>query len=545
QTGAIITHSSRALRIVRLVKLLSLLRLLRISRLVRYVSQWEEVSYVSGRDFLNIASKFLGILNLVCLMLLLGHWNACLQFLVPNIKGHQLDSWTKKCHIENSEWFTQYTWALFKAMSHMLSIGYGRFPPTQMEEAWVTIGSMMTGATCYALFFKQVEEYMAYRKLPRSLRQRIANYYEHRYQGKMFNENAILDELSECLREQIINYNCRALVAAVPFFTYADQEFVSEVVVKLRYEVFQPGDLVIKEGTLGSKMYFIQEGIVDIITKDGEVATSLSDGSYFGEICLLTNARRVASVRAETYCNVYSLDRSSFLEVLDNYPLMRRTMESVAAERLNKLGQDPLLVSNRKDLRDDLKLVKEIVNEATPITSDSGSDKSQDSTSNGSDHGGSRSSLSRKLKKKRWRRRWDEHITNSVIDTRPGHPTENRRRSVVQLVQKIGLRKLRNSTSALSDLPLKFPNLTSGPKVIVTPAGHEAVTAMPRSSTSEMYEIIEDEAAENYENGGSIQLAIGNKRKINFHAVESINEADTNSNGSSPGVITETSPSNV
>ncbi|VDQ01980.1 unnamed protein product [Trichobilharzia regenti] len=164
---------------------------------------------------------------------------------------------------------------------------------------------------------------------------------------------------------QIINYNCRALVAAVPFFTFADQNFVSEVVVKLRYEVFQPGDLIIKEGTIGTKMYFIQEGIVDIVTRDGEVATSLSDGSYFGEICLLTNARRVASVRAETYCNVYSLDRASFLEVLDNYPLMRRTMESVAAERLNKIGRDPLVVSSRKDLYDDLKLVNEIVNQVS------------------------------------------------------------------------------------------------------------------------------------------------------------------------------------
>lgn len=85
----------------------------------------------------------------------------------------------------------------------------------------------------------------------------------------------------------------------------------------------------------------------------------------FPEICLLTNARRVASVRAETYCNVYSLDRVSFLEVLDNYPLMRRTMESVAAERLNKIGRDPLLVSKRKDLCDDLKLVNEIVNQVS------------------------------------------------------------------------------------------------------------------------------------------------------------------------------------
>ena len=93
------------------------------------------------------------------------------------------------------------------------------------------------------------------------------------------------------------------------------------------------GDLIIKEGCVGTKMYFIQEGIVDIVMGNGEVATSLSDGSYFGEICLLTNARRMASVRAETYCNVFSLHVDHFNTVLENYPFMRRTMESVAAER--------------------------------------------------------------------------------------------------------------------------------------------------------------------------------------------------------------------
>lgn len=52
--------------------------------------------------------------------------------------------------------------------------------------------------------------------------------------------------------------------------------------MKLKYEVFQPGDWIIKEGQLGTKMYFILEGIVDIVDTDGRVATSLSDGSYFG-----------------------------------------------------------------------------------------------------------------------------------------------------------------------------------------------------------------------------------------------------------------------
>lgn len=42
---------------------------------------------------------------------------------------------------------------------------------------------------------------MAYRKLPRELRSRITDYFEHRYQGKFFDEDLILDELSEKLRE--------------------------------------------------------------------------------------------------------------------------------------------------------------------------------------------------------------------------------------------------------------------------------------------------------------------------------------------------------
>lgn len=48
---------------------------------------------------------------------------------------------------------------------------------------------------------KQVEEYMSYRKLPRELRNKIVDYYEHRYNGKFFNEVEILQEVSECLRD--------------------------------------------------------------------------------------------------------------------------------------------------------------------------------------------------------------------------------------------------------------------------------------------------------------------------------------------------------
>ena len=46
----------------------------------------------------------------------------------------------------------QYAWALFKAMSHMLCIGYGRYPPQALTELWLTLCSMTIGATFYAVF---------------------------------------------------------------------------------------------------------------------------------------------------------------------------------------------------------------------------------------------------------------------------------------------------------------------------------------------------------------------------------------------------------
>lgn len=52
-----------------------------------------------------------------------------------------------------------------------------------------------------ALQYKQVEQYMSFHKLPADFRQKIHDYYEHRYQGKMFDEDSILGELNGPLRE--------------------------------------------------------------------------------------------------------------------------------------------------------------------------------------------------------------------------------------------------------------------------------------------------------------------------------------------------------
>lgn len=44
-------------------------------------------------QFLNMASVFMRIFNLISMMLLIGHWSGCLQFLVPMLQGFPSNSW--------------------------------------------------------------------------------------------------------------------------------------------------------------------------------------------------------------------------------------------------------------------------------------------------------------------------------------------------------------------------------------------------------------------------------------------------------------------
>ncbi|KAM5192090.1 potassium/sodium hyperpolarization-activated cyclic nucleotide-gated channel 1 [Mantella aurantiaca] len=360
--------TARALRIVRFTKILSLLRLLRLSRLIRYIHQWEEIFHMTY----DLASAVVRIFNLIGMMLLLCHWDGCLQFLVPLLQEFPSDCWVSLNNMVNDSWGKQYSYALFKAMSHMLCIGYGARAPVSMSDLWITMLSMIVGATCYAMFvghataliqsldssrrqyqekYKQVEQYMSFHKLPSDMRQKIHDYYEHRYQGKIFDEDNILSELNDPLREEIVNFNCRKLVATMPLFANADPNFVTAMLSKLKFEVFQPGDYIIREGAVGKKMYFIQHGVAGVITRSSR-EMKLTDGSYFGEICLLTKGRRTASVRAETYCRLYSLSVEHFNEVLEEYPMMRRAFETVAIDRLDRIGKKNSILQQRfqKDL---------------------------------------------------------------------------------------------------------------------------------------------------------------------------------------------------
>jgi hypothetical protein len=106
-------------------------------------------------------------------------------------------------------------------------------------------------------------------------------------------------------------------------------------------EEFGPGEEIVREGELGRDVYIIKAGMVDVLKKqpDGsqEVIKHLGPGDHFGEMALLRNAKRNATIRAVTPVEVFSMKPASFFALYSHFPGLREQIDKVMQDRLQEL----------------------------------------------------------------------------------------------------------------------------------------------------------------------------------------------------------------
>jgi len=94
------------------------------------------------------------------------------------------------------------------------------------------------------------------------------------------------------------------------------------LVLALQQQILVPGEVSVAQGENGSIMYFVSRGAlsVTILTENGSTVNiaRLTDGDYFGEAAILDNGVRNATVRAETFAELYFLTRAAFLEAISS-----------------------------------------------------------------------------------------------------------------------------------------------------------------------------------------------------------------------------------
>lgn len=152
------------------------------------------------------------------------------------------------------------------------------------------------------------------------------------YEAGSWGPKAAFDLLERDGRRWIEIIN-RDVLERVPLFAGADPVFLNELLLILEPDVFEPGDWVVRQGEQADEMYFVARGHVEVVDPAGDVVKTLGGGDFFGEIGLLFARPRVASVRAATQVDVFTLKRAAFAKLLDQRPEFSESMQKAAQER--------------------------------------------------------------------------------------------------------------------------------------------------------------------------------------------------------------------
>jgi MFS family permease len=110
-----------------------------------------------------------------------------------------------------------------------------------------------------------------------------------------------------------------ALLRGTPIFEPLGPASIERVARNLIHVDAEPGMVVIREGDPGDRFYVIASGEVEVSRHDVPVA-KLGPGDFFGEIALLRNIPRTATVAASGFASLRSLDRAQFLAAVTGSP---------------------------------------------------------------------------------------------------------------------------------------------------------------------------------------------------------------------------------
>jgi len=111
------------------------------------------------------------------------------------------------------------------------------------------------------------------------------------------------------------------LLKQCSIFKEYEDHFINQLSRTLETDTYGPSDTIIEEGEMSSKMFFIQNGKVDIFHQNTHSSFKvLEPREYFGEIAFFTEKPRCASAKCLDYVDLLTLSRTSMDMLLEKFP---------------------------------------------------------------------------------------------------------------------------------------------------------------------------------------------------------------------------------
>ncbi|KAJ3587388.1 hypothetical protein NHX12_010986 [Muraenolepis orangiensis] len=339
--------------------------LLRFNRLLRLPRLFELFERTETRTSFPNAFR---IWKLVLYILVIIHWNACGYYSFSKVLGLGSDSWVypNASDPEFGSLTRSYIYCLYWSTLTLTTIGETP-PPVRDEEYLFLVFDFLVGVLIFASIVGNVgamisnmnatraafqsrvdalKHYMHFRHISKDVEQRVIRWFDYLWTNqKTVDEQEVLKSLPNKLRAEIaINVHLETL-KKVRIFQDCEAGLLVELVLKLRPQVFSPGDYICRKGDVGKEMYIIKDGHLAVVGEDGSSQLAvLTAGSCFGEISILNISgskmgnRRTANIRSLGYSDLFCLSKQDLMDALQEFPHARVQLEQRGRDILQKEG---------------------------------------------------------------------------------------------------------------------------------------------------------------------------------------------------------------
>ncbi|XP_018792619.1 PREDICTED: cyclic nucleotide-gated cation channel subunit A [Bactrocera latifrons] len=338
--------------------------IVRLNRLLRAPRLWEWFDRTETATGYPNAFR---ICKVVLAILVLIHWNACMYFAISYYLGFGSDNWVYNLNgPRNSTLQRQYIYSFYWSTLTLTTIGETPTPENDAEYLFVVadflagvlifativgnIGSMISNMNVARVEFQNrmdgVKQYMAFRKVGHELEARVIRWFAYTWsQSGALDEERVLAALPDKLKAEIAIQVHMDTLKQVRIFHDCEPGLLEALVLKLKLQVFSPGDYICRKGDVGKEMYIVKRGKLSVVADDGvTVFATLGAGSVFGEVSVLeiagnrTGNRRTANVRSLGYSDLFCLAKRDLWETLSDYPEARATLTERGCQLLRKDG---------------------------------------------------------------------------------------------------------------------------------------------------------------------------------------------------------------
>ncbi|OXA51806.1 Cyclic nucleotide-gated cation channel subunit A [Folsomia candida] len=342
--------------------------ILRINRLLK-LHRFNE--FLTKMETRTAYPNLLQIANVVLYILLIIHWNSCFYFWLSNHIGFGTDEWVFPNVTQGGKAARlgyQYSYCVYWSTLILTRISEVTLPDfrSDIEHIFVVVelfggviifaiivgnvGSVVINMTETKTEFQNtmdsIKEYLKFQKVSKDLEKRVITWFDYLMSRKqMFNEDKVLTTLPQKLRMEIAMSLHLGTLKRIEMFQDCDPGLLTELVLKLRLQVFSPGDYICLKGDVGKEMYIVRRGAVSVVADDGKtIYVTLKSGSVFGEISLLnivgskTGNRRTANVRSVGYSDLFILSKDDLWATLREYPEAQTALTNRGKAMLIKSG---------------------------------------------------------------------------------------------------------------------------------------------------------------------------------------------------------------